>query len=186
MMRSTNGDQRKAKDWLALIAKHRMGYSWYCILLFNLKFCFEWTLVSCYDGKAGVSLLKEAQTKGNESDNAEGRFCPRALSGFKENLFKQLVMQESVMDPNAMKRTSKLWCGVVLSKSKLARASVTTVTMSPYCINVRKLVLGGVNPDQCPWRWLALYGYVPANLRNFGWGPSGRYCTPPVFKLGTT
>ena len=63
-------------------------------------------------------MLEEAQTKDNEADNAEGRFCPRALSGFKENLSKELVAQESVMDPNAMKGTSKLQCGIVFPKCK--------------------------------------------------------------------
>jgi hypothetical protein len=42
-------------------------------------------LKNCYDGKAGISLLEESRTKDNEAGNAEGRFCPRALSGFKEN-----------------------------------------------------------------------------------------------------
>ena len=87
-------------------------------------------------------MSEEARTKDNEADNAEGRFCPWALSGFEENLSEELVMQESVMDPNAMKRTSKLRCGVVLSKCKWVRASVTTVTPSPYCTHGRKLVLG--------------------------------------------
>ncbi len=46
-------------------------------------------LVNFYNGKAGVSLSEEARTKDNEADNAEGRFCPRALSGFEENLSKE-------------------------------------------------------------------------------------------------
>ena len=75
-------------------------------------------LVNCYDGKADISLSEEAQTKDNEANNAKGRFCPRALSGFEENLSKELVMQESIMDPNAMKRTSKLQCSVVFPKCK--------------------------------------------------------------------
>ena len=56
-------------------------------------------LVNWYDCKAGVSLSEEPQTKDNEANYAEGRFCPRALSGFKENLSEELVTQESVMDP---------------------------------------------------------------------------------------
>ena len=58
-----------------------------------------WTLVNCYNGKADVSLSEEAQTKDNEANNAEGRVCPRALSGFKESLSEELVTQESVIDP---------------------------------------------------------------------------------------
>ena len=63
------------------------------------RFCFAWTLVNCYNGKAGVSLLEEARSKDNEADNAKGRFCPPALSGFEENLSTELVTQESIMDP---------------------------------------------------------------------------------------
>jgi hypothetical protein len=64
-------------------------------------------LVNCYNGNASVSLSEEVRTKDNEAYNARGRFCPRALSGFKENLSKELVTQESVMDSNAMKRRQK-------------------------------------------------------------------------------
>jgi hypothetical protein len=63
-------------------------------------------------------LSEEAQTKDNEAYNAEGRFCPHALSGFKENLSKELVTQKSVMDSNAMKRMSEVQCGIVLPKCK--------------------------------------------------------------------
>ena len=63
-------------------------------------------------------MSEEARTKDNEAYSAEGRFCPCALSGFDENLSKELVMLESVMDPNAMKGTSTVQCGVVLPKCK--------------------------------------------------------------------
>ena len=56
-------------------------------------------LVNCYNGKAGISLLEEARTKDNEANNAKGRFCPQSVSGFKENLSKELVTQESITDP---------------------------------------------------------------------------------------
>jgi hypothetical protein len=75
-------------------------------------------LVNCYDGNAGVSLSEEAWTKDNEAYNAEGRFCSWALSGFEENFSEELVTQESVMDSNAMKRTSEVQCGIVLPKCK--------------------------------------------------------------------
>ena len=65
-------------------------------------------LVNCYDDKSGVSLSEEARTKDNEADNVEDRIYPRALSGFKESLSEELFTQESVLDPNAMKRTAKL------------------------------------------------------------------------------
>ena len=48
-------------------------------------------------------MLEEAQSKDNEVDNAEGRVCPPALSDFKENLSKELVTQESIMDPMLQK-----------------------------------------------------------------------------------
>jgi hypothetical protein len=38
-------------------------------------FAFAWTLVNCYDGKAGVSLSEEARTKDNGVDNAKGGFA---------------------------------------------------------------------------------------------------------------
>ncbi len=79
---------------------------------------FEWTLVNCYNGNAGVSLSEEAQTKDNEAYNANGRFCPWALSGFEENLSEELVMQESVIDSNAMKRMSEVQCGIIFTKYK--------------------------------------------------------------------
>ena len=60
-------------------------------------------------------MLEEAQTRDNEAYNAEGRFCPLALSGFEENLSIELVTQESVMDSNAMKRTSEVQCSIVFS-----------------------------------------------------------------------
>jgi hypothetical protein len=44
-------------------------------------------------------LSEEAQSKDNEADNVEGRFCPPVLSGFEENLSEELVTQESIMDP---------------------------------------------------------------------------------------
>ena len=77
-----------------------------------------WILVICCNGNAGISLSEEARTKDNAAYNAEGRFCPQALSGSEENLSKELVTQESVTDSNAMKRTSKVQCGVVLPKCK--------------------------------------------------------------------
>ena len=86
-------------------------------------------------------MSEEAQTKDDEADNAEGRICPWVLSGFKENLSGDLVAQESVMDP-MINRTSKLRCAVVLPECKWARASVTSVTPSPYCTHGCKLVLG--------------------------------------------
>ena len=75
-------------------------------------------LFNCYNSNTGVSLSEEARTKDNEAYNADGRFCPRALSGSEENLSKELVTQESVTDSNAMKRMSKVQCGVVLPKCK--------------------------------------------------------------------
>ncbi len=75
-------------------------------------------LANCYNGKAGVSLSEEARTKDNEGLQCPGQVSLSGLIRLRIEPLGEASHAGIRNGLNAMKRTSKLWCAVVLPKCK--------------------------------------------------------------------